>query len=348
MIRPVLVLTGVTALLAALDLALVRRAAREASAEGRAGALLSRERAEEVRRQPFLRVRVSGETHRYGRVEGRWRCLSAFDAPADGRAIGALLDALAGAEGFVVGTGTEAAPRFGINAPETIEIAVEGPRALQSPGGDPLATFDVGAAVPGRAEGFVRLRGTPEIWSIGTDLRALLEPAAPGLPPLLPSGAVPDDWRSAAEGLASLARLDDGVEVWRLVRTAVAIDPEHPPAGGRPWTWVLERGGIATPCDDERAEALAQLVETLPYVGLLDPARRATLAPGRPARTLVLTGRTGNRIALELRAPLDDGRVPLDVGDEGPLRLLAPEVAEGLVPGADTLVKAPEGAEVPR
>lgn len=342
MIRPVLVLAGVTALLGALDLALVRRDARHASADGRAGALLTRERAEAVRRQPFLRVRRGAETHRYGRVEGRWRCLSAFEAPADGRAIGALLDALAGAEGFVVGSGAEAAPRFGIHTAGAIEIAVEGPRALQSPGGDPVATFDVGAAPAGRDECFVRLRGTPEVWSLGTDLRALVEPAAPGLPPLLPASAIPEDWRTAAEGLERIALVEDDAEAWALVRTAIAFDPEHPPAGGKPWTWVLERDGVASACDDERAEAYARLVDALPYVGLLDPARRAALPPGRPARTLALTGRTGHRLALTLLARREDGRVPLAVGKDGPLVLLASEVAAQLVPDPHSLVKAKE------
>jgi hypothetical protein len=342
-IRPVLLLAGATALLGALDLALVRHEARQASVEGRAGALLPPDRAADVRAQPFLRIRMGGTTHRYGRVEGTWRCLSAFDAPADARAIAGLLDGLAGAEGFVVARGTDAATRYGINTPTTIEIAVEGPRALQSPGGDPVATFDVGSGLPGRDEAYVRVRGTPEVWVIGSNPRALLEERpAPDLPPLLPRSAIPDAWRVEAGGIDHLALVVDGAEAWRLVRTPVVLDPERPPVSGRPWTWQLERGGQGTDCDDERAETFVRLVDSLPYVGLLDPARRAELAPRTPSVSLRLTGRTGPALDLTLHEALANGLVPLTVEDDGPIVLLEAGVAEGLVPPPESLLASEE------
>src|SRR6187549_476151 len=86
--------------LAVCDAALVWRERSARAGDVRVGALFPSEEAAELRKLPALRVESAGAAHRYGRIEGRWRCLSYRNAPADGRAVQGLIDALVQAEGF--------------------------------------------------------------------------------------------------------------------------------------------------------------------------------------------------------------------------------------------------------
>src|SRR6185436_12426967 len=125
--------------LALADAWLAHRESRARDEERRVGALFSATEAANLRKQPAFRVELAGEAHAYGRIEGRWRCLSYHQAPADARAVQALLDGVVTAEGIVHASTSEEAPAFGINTPHTLRISIQGPRAMQDKGGDVLA-----------------------------------------------------------------------------------------------------------------------------------------------------------------------------------------------------------------
>jgi len=332
-VRRALVTLGVAVtLLAAADRWLAARAAPGGAAGGRVGALFTPEEAARLRKQPALRVELPGESHAYGRIEGVWRCLSAHGAPADGAAIQALIDGIAGAEGIVHARGTEEAPAFGINTPRTLRVSLQGPRALQDPGGDVLATLEIGLAQEGGRGCFVRRKGTAEIWSIAGDLRAPLEARlAPGLPPLLAAGVLPEEWLAQSELLRLELRRGTTTVLERRERT---LDPATMKPGDLPWRWVLAGEGE----EREVPEAYVRFVLGLSYRAVRDPAERATLVPDPPAARLVLEPRAGASQRLDFGPPLADGGVPLWVEARGVLYVIDPRVAALALPDEDTLV----------
>lgn len=334
------------ALLVALTLAERWLAGRELHPRA-VGALFAPEEAERLRHQPALTVELAGASHRYGRVAGRWRCLSYHDAPADGRALQELLDGIARAEGVVHADSSAEAPAFGINTPRTITLAIQGPRA-QSPGGDVQAELEVGLALStasGASSGcFVRKKGTREIWSIVDDLRAPLEARlAPGLPPLLAPSAVPEAWLEQGELLrVTLAR---GAERQVVERRERELDPQTSPPGLRPWKWV--RVGSEGPGGEaEVSEGYPSFLLRLPYVDVLDPARRAEVGLDTPAATLTLEARAGAPLVLAFGARDAGGRVALWVADSGTLYLVGPETFRLALPDAP-LLATPPGDEDP-
>lgn len=335
MTRAVAIL-GVLALLLGLAEAwLARRAERAGLAAGRVGPLFTPAEAERLRQQPALRIEGGGTQHAYGRLGGEWRCLSYHEAPADARAIRELLEGIAGAEGIVHASGTEAAPAYGLNTPRTLRVSIQGPRALQEPGGDVLATLELGTSTP--TGGFVRRKGTPEIWSIASDLRAPLERrVAPELPPLLEPAVVPQAWLEAG-GLVALT-LAQGASRIELLRRDVPPDPEAAGPASLPWRWVLRDGASEARLDPEAGEAFASYVSGLPYLAV-EPRtakEQAGLAP--PRAVLTLEGREGPPLRLELGASDARGRVALWVEARQTLYRIAPEALELLLPSREALL----------
>jgi uncharacterized protein DUF4340 len=346
--RPVLLLAG---LVLALLLAERWLAARETSAraEGRrVGALFTRAEAESLRKQPALRVEASGESHAYGRVEGEWRCLSYHQAPADGRAVQALLDGIVGAEGIVRTSDSAEAQGYGINAPTTLRVSIQGPRAQQDPAGDVLATLEIGAATGERAGCFVRRKGTREVWSIASDLRAPLEARlSPGLPPLLAPAVVPESWLE--QGGAVRIVLERGATRTVLEREERALDPaaqdpSRMAPGLRPWRWLLrapDPGPEAEP--REVNESFVGFLERLPYVAVLDPARKAELGVGAAGTRVTLEAPTGPPLVVELGRPGADGAVAAWVAASGTLYRLEASVAALVFPDESLLTASPGG-----
>jgi len=340
-IRPVLVLAALVLALGLWSHALAQRAP-DAGADA-VGPLFPRAEAARLRQQPGLRLELGGATHVYGRVAGEWRCLSFHDAPADGRALQDWIDALVGAEGLVHARSAEEAPAYGINAPDTLRVALQGPRALQDPAGDVQAALALGRAVGGRTT-FVRRQGTPEIWAVAGDLRAPAEARlAPGLPPLLAPAVVPAAWLAAAGGVVRL-QVRGGAGTFELERRDRPLDPASDRPGTLPWTWVLDPRTEARAVAPEVGQAYAEFVQGCGYVDVLDPARRVELGFVEPAATLTLAGREGGELPLAIGRPMADGRVPLWVAASGTLYLLAPGALELLAPSVERLTE-PDGED---
>jgi hypothetical protein len=292
--------------LAGTELWLARRAAGARTAGRGVGMLFTPEEAARLRQQPALRVEESGATHAYGRIEGRWRCLSYHEAPADARAIQELLEGIAGAEGIVHARGTAEAPAYGINTPRTLRVSIQGPRAMQAPDGDVLATLELGTSTP--SGGFARRKGTPEIWSIASDLRGALERrVAPGLPPLLEPAAVPSAWLEAGGALEITLEH----EATRTVLARRDLPPDAATTGALPWRWILAPGPAERVLDAEAGEAFASYLARLPYLAVRPRAEKdkAGLAP--PRAVVTLKGRSGAALRLEFGARASGGEVAL-------------------------------------
>ena len=288
MIRALAALAALVLVLGLLDAWLAGRESRARDEEHRVGALFTKDEAENLRKQPAFRIELAGESHAYGRIEGQWRCLSYHKAPADARAVQSLLDGVVQAEGIVHASSSEEAPAFGINTPRTLRLSIQGPRAMQDRSGDVLATLEIGLAQTEREGCFVRKKGTPEIWSISSDLRAPIEHRlAPGLPPLLEPSAVPSAWLEG--GGAVRVTLARGASRTVIEQRQRELDPATMQPGMMPWVWVVKGD---TPehdvtLDDSVAGAFTGFLERLPYVAVLDSdAKAALLAASQSSVTL--------------------------------------------------------------
>lgn len=336
-----LTLATLVALSLAADRWLATRAADAAHARQRVGTLFTLEEAAELRKLPALTLELPGERHRYGRIGGEWRCLSLFDAPADGRAVQALIDAVVGAEGLVHAREVADAPRYGINVPATARIALQGPAAAQ--GGDVRAVLEVGL---GNGQGcFARRQGTKEIWSLAGDLRATLaQRLAPGLPPLLAPALVPARWREESGGIARVERTGaDGTLV--LERRERALDPATAQPGMLPWTWVLAPGAGEVVADG--LERYVERLEALDYVGVLDPAARGGLGLEPPLARVTLVPRTGAPLVLAFGARDEDG-APVWVEASGTLYRVAARALDGVFATRESLLAELEETETPQ
>lgn len=337
MIRPVLTLAALVLVLALAEGWLAGRAARARTSDLRVGTLFTRAEAESLRKQPALRIEESGAQHAFGRIGGEWRCLSLFQAPADGRAVQALLDGMLAAEGFVCARTVEEAPTYGINTPTTLRVSIQGPRARQDPAGDVQATLEVGFALAEGGGCFVRRKGNREIWSIASDLRAELERrVAPGLPPLLAPGAVPSGWLEESGGTRELVLERDGTRT-RLARRERTLDPAELGPGALPWSWVLDPDGDARALEPNAAEAFVGFVEGLPYAAVLDPGARTARGLATPRARLTLTGQDGPSLELAFGSSGRDGRIALWVEASGTLYEVEADVFALALPEPDEL-----------
>jgi hypothetical protein len=342
MIRPLFSLGVFVLVLALLDVWLAARESRARDEEHRVGTLFTRAEAENLRKQPALRVELVGESHSYGRVEGQWRCLSYNKAPTDARAVQALLDGIAQAEGIVHAATSAEAPAFGINTPRTLRVSIQGPRAMQDRGGDVLATLEIGLAEAGREGCFVRKKGTPEIWSIASDLRAPLEQRiAPGLPPLLEPSAAPSSWLEQGGGAVRIT-LARGAERTVLERRDRELDPAEMQPGMLPWKWILEPAGSAVELAEGVANSFTGFLERLPYVAVLDSARKEELGLATPQATITLEARTGAPLVLAFGKSDGTQPVALWVAASNTLYQVAPQTFSLCLPepGMLTAVRA--------
>ncbi len=342
MIRPLVTLAVFVLVLALLDTWLAARETRARDEQHRVGTLFSRAEAEKLRQQPALRVELAGESHSYGRVEGVWRCLSYNKAPADARAVQALLDGIAQAEGIVHADTSAEAPAFGINTPRTLKVSIQGPRAMQDRSGDVLAMLEIGLAEAGREGCFVRKKGTPEIWSIASDLRAPLERRlAPGLPPLLEPSVSPSSWLEQGGGAVRIT-LVRGTTRTVLERRDRELDPAEMQPGMLPWKWILDPAGSATELEAGVASSFTGFLERLPYVAVLDPARKEELGLAAPQATITLEARTGAPLVLAFGKSDGDKPVALWVAASSTLYLVAAQTFSlcSPEPGMLTAVRA--------
>jgi len=357
--RAFLLLAAALPLLALADRALVRREAARRAALERVAPLLSPAERDALRVAAVRVETAGGQGWTYARVEGRWRCVDLFGAPADGGAITALVKALTEGIGELATAQAEEAPRYGVSTGATLRVALLGPGALGDPRRDVQAGFDVGSGDAAGEAAFVRVRGRPEVWRLDSDPRAVLEArVAPGLPPLLERSIAASSWPGWAGGVERIFvdRADAGFE---LARRLVPPDPQGSPGAPDPASpaaslpslhWVLDPGPDERPTDDLVAQGYALFFQRAPYVEVLDPARRDELGLERPAAVVTLAGAEGAALELALGVPLPEdqvgpeGRVPVWNGDAGTLYLVTAEVADLLVPQSADLAPTADGS----
>jgi hypothetical protein len=253
-----------------------------------------------------VRLTGPGGEIRLVREGEAWRLVAPIAADADARAVGRLLDRLAGlerrAESAGPGASAETLRAYGLDAPRTrIEIALEDGRTERLALGDDSG-FD-GAM-------FVQPTGG-EVAVVASNARPDLEP---GLEALRDRRVLRLD-RDAVHGL----RIEPGgspVEVRR--------DPGQAPGAAAAWRIVAPR---EAPADGWKVTNAVYTLSTLEFV---DQAAGASASPGRPERTYVLLGKEGEELARLLVGKERNGRVPVRSGASGPVLEVEAYRLEGL------------------
>jgi hypothetical protein len=335
--RRLLALALVCVLLGAWERALAGRARKARGARTTVGRLLPSAEREAM---PIAAVRVlegDGTQHLYARGGGRWRCLTLFDAPADGDAIGALVERLSEAEGTRLDVPSDALATYGIGTSDTLRVQLCGAGVLSDPSGDVLAAFDLGRRLPARGGGFARRVGTPEVWEIDSDPRDVLEQrVAPHLPPLLATGIVPAAFSGQRAGVRTVRAASGGVELFALTRRTVELTPEEVQNGIAPFVFDLTGGGATRPASGQHALAYTVHLLRARWADLLDP-READALRRDPAAVIELRADDGEAATLLLGAPRPDGAVAVWSRESAAHYLVSGEVAALLVPTAAEL-----------
>ncbi|MEX1025602.1 MAG: hypothetical protein WD226_11060 [Planctomycetota bacterium] len=282
-----------------------------------------------------LRVEIPGEPELLlARVKGDWRALSYERAHADRVAVAALVRALTETQGTIVSEDPAAAQQYGIGGGRSVVVTLAGPKVLDDPAGDVLEAFELGRSLGERGAGFLRRRGSPAIWRIESDPKALLAPrAAPGLPPLLDPAVIPGTWNGWAAGLADVfVDHADGTSLHleRRLRDP-ATDP--PAAGETPWRWWVG-GDDDFPAAPTPARGYELFLARAPFVEVVDASRAQELGLETPATRLTLAADGLEPLEVLIGVPLADERVPVFAPALGRLVLVTPAVARLLAPPA--------------
>jgi len=323
--RVILALTLVFAGLLAWERALAARAHDARAEKSRVGRLVPEALRAKLSLSAVRLERGGADTLTYGRVRGRWRCLDRFLAPADVGAIERLVGGLLDAQGFVVSDDTAEASAYGLVGADRVRVSLCGPRVLEDPSGDVQIAFDLGASVPGEGGSFVRQRGSRDVWAIDSDPRAALVSATPELPPLLEPYVIPRDWAGWRDGLVRLEVRPTGGPSFVLERRTFELPPEKLRAGRVPWKWILQPGPSERPAARLQSHAFSLFVQRIPYVRVLDPARRDELVPpGVSELTIEAAGSAS--LVLRFGPALPDGTTPVWNVDTGSLLALDAEV----------------------
>ena len=328
--RPLFLVLAATVLLVLWNVHVGRAEERLRVERSRVGRLLTPEERQDVP-MAAVKVELGGRSLLYGRFEGLWRCREYHLAPADTQAIESLFQKLTEAEGVVVTSETSEAPTYGINTPETIRVYLCGRRVLEDPAGDVLFAFDIGKAIPGRDGGFVRRRGTKEIWAIDSNPRLELERPAPDLPPMLARGVVPRAWPGWRSGFQQVF-VDRRASGFELTRSEIELEPEALQAGQVPWKWMLATETGQVEAASGPAVAYSLFLQKIPYVEVLPREERQAHGIATPAAVVTLAAAEGEPLEVILGPPRGDGRTPIWVPFTQTLYLVDDQVAELVAP----------------
>lgn len=337
------VVAGLLAGLVLWDRALSQAAVAERAERQRVGRLIpSVER--EAMQIAALRLEFgSGERHLYARVGGMWRCLTAFNAPADAQALQALIGKLSEAEGRVQSDDPEQGPTYGIGTNETVRVSFCGPNVLADPMGDVLWACDVGRSFTGGDGSFVRVRGSREIWALDVDPHVEIDARhRPHLPPML-DGTIPSAaWASQRGGIERIfVDRRDGTG-FELLRNPIEVTPGEMRPGVVPYEWILDPGESQQICHLQLATAFVFFSQTAPYEDLLSPAAADELGFDDPSYdpwvTVTLDPVQGDPLRLLVGDPLPGRGVPVQNPFTGLTYEVSREVADLLQPSAQQLL----------
>lgn len=285
MIARVLVLAAVLAGLIAWDRALIARdAAQRTRATETVGRVIS---AEELAALELAAIRLEyGDgrpTQTFVPIEGTWRCLEVFQAPADAAALESLITAVTTAEGYVQSADPTRAAEYGIGARDGVRFSICGQGVLQDPAGDVRWACDLGAARAGGDGSFLRPIGSTEVWAVDQTPRAIVAGAArPGVPPLVDPTVVGKAWVAAARGIGRVFVDRADGSSFELATRPREVTEEEMRAGVPPYEWVLDLATDPEPLPMGRAMAYVFHLQSCEHAGVLDPRRAVELGYGGP------------------------------------------------------------------
>ena len=270
----------------------------------------------------------------YLRAGGRWRCASAFGAPARGQDVQVLLDALLGARGLV---------RSGPGAPReeqaTLRLGLFGPGVLERPDRDLVAELELFPLTGGRTPSVLaRASGGPWL-----ELPLALPPELiPGsdsgvLPPLLDDRLVASAWTGDFPGLErAFVDRADGSSIELRPRGQEPRGQE--PRGQEPGSWLVTDSSqdSGRPVLPYRLNGFLNYLLRARFVGLADPRTAGELGLDRPLARLTLELTGGQVVQLAVGRPVAAGSFVLR---EEPRMLVQVGEADAawLTPDADML-----------
>lgn len=256
-------------------------------------------------------------------ISGTWRCVEAFQAPADVAALESLIAAVTTAEGYVQSDDPAQAGRYGIGAADGVRFSICGPKVLSDPSGDVQWSCDLGSERPGGDGSFLRVAGSSEVWAVDKTPRALLDAATlPGIPPLVDSSILGKSWLAAARGIDRVfVDYADGT-FFELATRPREVTEEEMRAGVPPFEWVLDLATDPEPLPMGRAMAYVFHLQSCHHTGVLDPRTAQQLGyGGRETAKITVFGPTppaGSEappppppIVLHMLPPMPDGTVPV-------------------------------------
>lgn len=281
----------------------------------------------------------------YVRARGQWRCLSVWNAPADGPRIEALLSELVGAHGTVRADSANEA--WGLDAPDALALRLHGRKLLDDPAGDVLLAVRFGLS--SRLEGatrahsvgsFARLNDDPRVLELGfAPERHLSGFSSEGLPPLLALRVGPPSFPSAGRPVvrAFLERAEGTLELVRRTRQAQVPEPGMDPNLALDFAWDLISPDGPRSIPPLRGEAFTTWAPRAPYDLLADPREPAGHALEPPELRLTLLPSEGEPLVLEIGAADVLGRRWVLCSATPQLARIDAEVARMLMPDAAEL-----------
>jgi hypothetical protein len=262
------------------------------------------------------------------RSQGRWRLREAFGAPSDQAAIEAFLRELLDAHALALPTTRVPEAEYGFSGPGFLRITLHGPKVLDSPQGDPLASVELSAPLNGRV--FARRGKRACVLDLDRDLGARLGPLSDtGLPPLVDAHFVAASLPVGALGLTSMT-------IERADQPPLAIQQQPPAAGASEPGWNMLQDGTQRECLAWRAGGYMALLLRGQGRSFASPARAAELGLAPPYAKLTLSAESGKPVELLVSELQPGGRawlwnkstnVVLEI-DAELQRMLAPEAAD--------------------
>lgn len=244
----------------------------------------------------------------YARARGQWRCLSVWNAPADGTRIEALLSGLLEARGAV--RAQSAAAQWGLDGREALELRLHGRKLLDAEDGDVLLEARFGQA--SRVAGIARAHGVGSFARLGDDARVLeldFDPlpliggvSSEGLPPLLALRVAPPGFPGAGGPVerAFLERAEGTLELVRSRREPQPLSEGMDPNLALDFAWELRGPDGPRAIPPLRGEAFTTWAPRAPYDLLADPRMAAAQGLATPELRLTLLPAQGEPLVLEI------------------------------------------------